>query len=138
MDERVRAFADHPIRRACAFAGFGVGLVLVALSFDLALACRVGAVLLVGLWAALVIAAQRALRRDVRRTEFWTLLRMAGGVEVRRLLELPAERRQALLGGMLRERLLWHADRVGLAALALAAAGYLLLGLRAWRSLAGG
>lgn len=136
MDDRIRAIADYPIRRACGFVGLGTVLVLLSLSFDLPLAFRVAAVLLCGLWAALSIAAQRAPQRDVRRTEFWALLRHLGGPQAEWLLALPAERRQALLGELLRERLLWHADRAGLAALALAAIGFALLGLKALRAAA--
>ena len=133
MDDSIRAIADHPIRRACGFAGLATGLVLVALSFDLPLACRTSAVMLAAVWAALWAAALRAPRRDVRRTEFWALLHQSGTEQAAWLLALPAERRQALLGTLLQERLLWHADRAGLAALALGAAGFALLGLRVLR-----
>lgn len=134
MDDAIRDLADHPIRRAVGFALMAVLLVLVALSFDLVLACRTSAVLLAGLWVALWVAAQRAPSRDVRHTEFFLLLRDSGSESAVRLLSLPPERRQDMLGGLLRERLLWHADRVALAALAVGAAGFLLFGLRALRT----
>lgn len=109
--DRIRAVADQTIRRACAFAGLGVGFTMLALSFDLVLAFRVGAVLTTAVFAALLWLGWRAPRFDVRRTELWWV--------TGRQLRLPRERVQALLGGVLRERYFWHADRAALLAVGL-------------------
>ncbi|MCS6855796.1 MAG: hypothetical protein NZ523_13735 [Elioraea sp.] len=101
--ERIRAVADQTIRRACGFAGLGIGATMLALSFDVVLAFRVGAVLTTFVLVALLYLGQRAPRYDVRRTELWSV--------VGRSMPLSRERVQALLGGVLRERYLWHADR---------------------------
>jgi len=101
--ERIRAIPDQTIRRACAFAGLGIAATMLALSFDVVLAFRVGAVLTTFLLVALLYLSHRAPRYDVRRTELWWV--------VGRSIPLSRERVQALLGGVLRERYLWHADR---------------------------
>lgn len=112
----IRVLADLSIRRACGFAGLGIGVMMLALSFDVVLACRAGAGLTALLCLGLVGAAWRAPRRDVRRTELWALLAGTTGELARRL---PPARAQELLGSLLQERLLWHAERVGVIALAL-------------------
>ena len=43
--DTIRALADQSIRRACAFASLGIAVVMLALSFDILLACRAGAAL---------------------------------------------------------------------------------------------
>ncbi len=101
--ERIRAVADQTIRRACGFAGLGIGTTMLALSFDMVLAFRVGAVLTTFVLVVLLYLGYRAPRYDVRRTELWSV--------VGRSLPLSRERAQALLGGVLRDRYLWHADR---------------------------
>lgn len=120
--DRILAVADQTIRRACAFAGLGVGFTMLALSFDMVLAFRAGAVLTTAVFATLLWLGHRAPRFDVRRTELWSV---AG-----RHLKLPHERVQALLGGVLRDRYLWHADRAALLAVGFWAAAGLLWLLR--------
>lgn len=112
------ALADQSIRRACGFAALAIGMVMLSLSFDLALAFRSGAALAGLLCLGLAAAAWQAPYRDVRRTELWALLAGTAGERLR-LQRLPRAEAQALLSGVLRDRLLWHADRVGLVALAL-------------------
>ncbi|WP_439578721.1 hypothetical protein [Elioraea sp.] len=109
--DRILAVADQTIRRACAFAGLGVGLTMLALSFDMVLAFRAGAVLTTAVFAMLLWLGHRAPRADVRRTELWSV--------VGRGLQLSRERAQAVLGGVLRERYLWHADRAAVMAVGL-------------------
>ncbi len=121
--ETLRDLADQSIHRACGFAGLAAGTVLLALSFDLPLALRAcGAIL--GLFAlGLALAGWRAPRKDVRRTELWSLLAGTAGEGFRRL---PRPQAQAVLSGVLRERLLWHADRVAAVALAVWLPGALI------------
>lgn len=108
----VADIADRPIRRAIGFFAFAVCLVLLALSYDALLALRAAAILVSGLWLVLLLWGASAPRRDVRRTEFWTLLEAAEGAEAAALRALPPERRQRQVGALLRARLLWHAERV--------------------------
>lgn len=124
--ERIIAIADQTIRRACGFAGFAVGATMVALSFDLVLALRVGAVMTTAVCIALFVQSIRAPQNDVRRTELYSV--------VGRSLSLPRERTQRLLGQVLAERYLWHADRAAVAAVLLWSAALALWLLRLLRA----
>jgi hypothetical protein len=124
--DQIIAVADQTIRRACGFAGFAVGATMLALSFDLVLALRVGAVMTTAVCVTLFIQSCRAPGADVRRTELYSV--------VGRTLMLPKERTQRLLGEVLAERYLWHADAAALAALALWAGALLLWVLRLLRA----
>jgi hypothetical protein len=108
--DSVRVAADISIRRACGFAGLGIGTVMLAFSYSLPLALRAGAALTAAVCLSLVLSAWRAKRRDVRRTEVWTLLPSTAGAFIR---SLPPREAQALLSRVLRQRLLWHAERAG-------------------------
>jgi hypothetical protein len=123
----LEAVSDRCIRRALGFAGLAVGLVMMALSFDLALALRSGADLVALTAVALVVGAWRAPRRDMRHSEAWMTLRHLAPewVEQRSRQELQARLRQAW-----RRRLLWHAERLALLALLFWG---LALGVRALR-----
>jgi hypothetical protein len=99
--EHLTTMADFGIRRACGFAGLAIGTVMLSLSFDAVLCFRAGAVLFALAAAILWAMAQGAPRRNVRRTELWMLL---GGQ-----VDLPSARIQPVLGGVLRDRYLWHA-----------------------------
>jgi hypothetical protein len=112
----LRALADQSIRRASGFVELGVGMTMVALSFDPTLSLRVGGDMTALFCLALIGAAWHAPRRDVRRTELWALLAAA---DKRFTHELPLRRAQELLASVLRERMLRQADFVGLTALAL-------------------
>jgi len=114
--DHIRTLADLSIRRACGFVGLGIGTVMLALSYDIELAFRSGAVLMSLVCAVVCVVAWRCPRRDVRATELWSMLMAdspppARGPEAQRLL--------ALAGRILRERLIWHAERIALAAMAL-------------------
>ncbi|MBW8269883.1 hypothetical protein [Caldovatus aquaticus] len=122
MDE-IRALADMTIRRALGFAGLGVCVVMLALSFDLLLSLRAGGQLSALVCLALAVGGWTAPRRDMRRTELWTLLAGTGAAPLRRM---PRAQIQMLLAQVLRERLFWHAERAGLTALALGAAAALV------------
>lgn len=121
--DTIRELADLGIRRALAFAGLAVALTVLALAFQPVMALRTGAVLTAAIWAFLWLAALRAPHRDIRRTELWTMLSGAQAEAVRRLLRGNP---QDLLGTLLRDRLLWHADRMAVVALGFWTAALLL------------
>jgi hypothetical protein len=112
--DTIRELADHAIRRGLGFAALAVGLTVLALAFEPVMALRTGAVLTAAVWAFLWLSALRAPHRDIRRTELWVLLSGVPGEPLRRLLRGNP---QDLLGTLLRDRLLWHADRVAMVAL---------------------
>lgn len=125
--EQIVSVADQTIRRACGFAAFGVSATMLALCFDLVLALRVGAVLTSAICLSLFIQACRAPFADVRRTELYSV--------VGRSLALPRDRTQRLLGEVLAERYLWHADRAAVAAIALWFGALMLVCVRVLRAL---
>lgn len=124
--EQIITVADQTIRRACGFAAFAVGATMLALSFDLVLALRVGAVMTTAICVTLFIQSCRAPEADVRRTELYSV--------VGRTLMLPKDRTQRLLGEVLAERYLWHADAAAVAAIALWAGAVLLWVIRLLRA----
>ncbi len=128
--DAVRIMADLSIRRACGFGAIGIACVMLALSYDLALSFRTGAELIALFCLGLGFAAWRAPRRNLRHSELWSLLDQGDGAFVR---HLPRGEAQSLLAGVLRSRLLWHAERLGVASIALWAIALLfgLLGLTA-------
>ncbi len=113
--EIMQALADHSIRRALGFAGLAVGMVMLSLSFDATLALRASADLLGLVCAALLFCAWRAPRRNMRHTETWTLLQSHMPEFARRI---PEREVQETLSRILRQRLVWHAERIGAVALA--------------------
>lgn len=119
---------DRSIRRGLGFAGLAIGTVMVALSFDLALALRSGADLIGATAVALLIAAWHAPHRDLRRSRAWAALDELRPEVVRGRPMRDVQRR---LQEVLRRRLVWHAQRVGLAAVALWAATLTLIAARA-------
>lgn len=113
--DRLDVFADISIRRACAFVGLGAATVMISLSFDPVLAFRTGADILALLAVGLAFSAWRAPRRNMRHTEVYAMLRGAG---VPRNW-LSAEVNRVQIAAVLRARLAWHAERVGVAAVLL-------------------
>lgn len=109
----LRELADLSIRRACGFAALGIGTVMLALSHDLALAFRSGGDLTALVCLAMLLQAWRAPRRDVRDLELWSLLPGTPGAYAR---NLPRTEAQRLLGRVMRERLLRHAEWAGMLA----------------------
>jgi len=124
--ERLEAFTDISIRRACGFVGLGAATVMISLSFDPVLAFRTGADIAALLAAGLAFAAWRAPRRNIRHTEVYAMLR-ADGVPRN---WLSAEVNRAEIARVLRARLAWHAERVAGLALALWAIALLFWLLR--------
>ncbi len=111
--EALQAHMDAGIRRAIAFFGVAAAVVLLTLTFDALLALRTGAEMGAFLVIGLALAGRRAPHRNLRRPELQTALREAGVPLVR----LAAAETTAEAGEVLRERLYWHAARVGLAAI---------------------
>ncbi|HUF45696.1 MAG TPA: hypothetical protein VMN43_10160 [Aestuariivirgaceae bacterium] len=66
--------AQLSVGRACGFAGFGISLTVLALSFDPLLAVKIGAVLSLGLTLTLLILASRARHTPHQSTEVWLLI----------------------------------------------------------------
>lgn len=129
--ESLQTLADLSIRRACGFALLAVGMVMLALSFDLPLAFRTGASMTSILCGVLAFMGWRSPRRDVRRTEFWV---MFAATNPDLVATRDTRRLQATARRIWRDRLVWHADRVGLAALALWAGAGLATLLQALRN----
>lgn len=112
----LQTLADISIRRACGFAALGIGTVMLALSYDLELAFRSGAILTSIACGVIWLFAWWSPRRDVRETELWSML----AHERLYLTRGPeAPRVQVLAGRVLHERLVWHAERIALAAMVL-------------------
>jgi hypothetical protein len=66
--------AQMSIGRGCGFAGFGIALVVVALSFEPVLAAKIGAALCLGLTLTLLVLANRAHNTPYQSTEVWLLI----------------------------------------------------------------
>lgn len=111
----IDAVVDHCIRRGLGFVGLAVGTVMLSLSFDFGLALRAGADILAVTAIVLLWASWRAPRRDHRRSEAWAML-VSYSPELAGRLSRPEAQR--LITESLRRRMLWHAERVGLGALA--------------------
>jgi hypothetical protein len=118
---------DRCIRRGLGFVGLGVGMVMLALSFDLPLALRSGASLAAMAAVSMLLGAWHAPRRDMRHSEAWMTLNDVVPEFVRRR---PKQEVQQLLRETMRRRLVWHAERVGLLAIGLWVLALGVLGLR--------
>ena len=114
--EILQTLADLSIRRACGFAALAIAVVMLALSFDLVLAFRSGAVLTSLLCGIVWAMALWSPRRDMRSTEMWMLLRQERLFLTR---GAQAPRTMALARQVLRDRLTWHGERIAVAAMAL-------------------
>jgi hypothetical protein len=122
--DRLRYFADVSIRRACGFGLIAIATAMTGMSHDVVLAMRGGAVMFMIMGAILLWKALRAGAKHYRRTEVWILLDGQ--------LDWPEHRRQELIGGILRERYMWHAEVTAIAAAALWVLAFFLSVLRAW------
>ncbi|MBR0656264.1 hypothetical protein [Plastoroseomonas arctica] len=121
MDVLVR-LADRAIRRLCAPPGLGMVLVMLAFAATPPVALRFAGHVAGVTGLALLIAAWRAPRRDLRHSTLWARL----GAEAESLARLVAGGVvQAQLAKTLQARLLWHAERIGALAMALWAASLL-------------
>lgn len=114
--EILQTLADISIRRACGFAALGIGTVMLALSYDLELAFRSGAILTSIACGVIWGFAWWSPRRDVRETELWSMLAHER-VHLTRGPDAP--RIMALAGQVLHARLVWHGERIAVAAMGL-------------------
>ena len=72
--ERLQHLANVSVGRACGFAGFGILVAMMGLSYDPRLAASVGASLTMILSFVLVLKGLRAPHDDYRQTELWLML----------------------------------------------------------------
>ncbi|WP_270937770.1 hypothetical protein [Falsiroseomonas oryzae] len=112
----VEAVTDRCIRRGLAFAGLAVATVMLALSFDLPLALRTGADLSAVVAVVILLVAWRTPHRDLRDSEAWVMLNELAPHPLRGSAKADLQQR---LRETLRRRLIWHAERVGILAVAL-------------------
>jgi hypothetical protein len=117
--ERVRNLADLSIRRGCGFGLIAIGTAMTGMAGDIAMAIKGGAIMTTLMGAVLVIKALRASATNYRRTEVWIMLG-------KKIDGWPPHRLQQLIGGILRDRYLWHAEKTAVAALTLWMATFVL------------
>jgi hypothetical protein len=120
--EQLRIAADLSIRRACGFGGLGIGCTMLALAYDFPLSLRIGGDLMAIGCAVLLVAAWCAPHRDLRHAEVWYLMPEWAFESLR---SLPREEWHGMVARVLRSRMLWHAERVGVAAIALWAGAWI-------------
>jgi hypothetical protein len=101
--DHLRDLADLSIRRGCGFAAIGIVSVMTGLAGDAVLAAKGGALLVTLTAVVLLYKGLKAPARNYRRTELWIMLD-------RKLHGVPESRAQHLIGRILRERYMWHAQ----------------------------
>lgn len=74
MLARIESLAELSVARGCGFAGLAILTFMVGLSWDLALACKVGGLLALFVCMLLLLKTWRAPYRSVRKTELWMML----------------------------------------------------------------
>jgi len=109
--ERLEAMADLVIRRALGFASLAIALVVLSLSFQLALALRSGAILVTLLWLIVLLKLVYVPGQDMRHSELWLMVAERHSPDA-----LPM---QAAMRVAFANRLRWHADRIGVFAVTL-------------------
>ena len=109
--DRIFYYADLSIRRACGFGFIAIATAVVGLYWDAALMVKAAAIGVSLMVAILLYKALEAPKRPYKRTELWLLLNKTH--------DFPESRVQDVLGGVLRDRYLWHATVTGVAALVL-------------------
>ncbi|MCC7427486.1 MAG: hypothetical protein IT557_11305 [Alphaproteobacteria bacterium] len=116
--ERIRTMADLSIRRACGFGALAIAATMVGFAFDPVASLRVGALGAVTVLVVLLFKAWQAPTRSYRKAEVWLLLDRKHG--------LPEARAQEIIGRILRERFMAHAEIAAAAALILWGLAFLL------------
>ncbi|HXV23695.1 MAG TPA: hypothetical protein VED46_05490 [Alphaproteobacteria bacterium] len=106
--ERIRQFAELSVRRACAFAALAIATLMIGLSADPLVALKTGAISSTLLWVILFIKSLRSGQTDYRKTELWILLD--------RRHDLPEAQAPRVIGGVLRDVYLRHAELAAWAA----------------------
>lgn len=74
MLARIRFLAGLSVARGCGFAGLAILTLMVGLSWDVPLACKVGGLLSLLVCIVLLLKAACAPYRPVRKTELWMML----------------------------------------------------------------
>lgn len=115
---RVRACARESVGKACAFAGLGISVIMVGLSFNPAMCAKAGGALTTLLSLVLTWYAVEAPRRPYRRTEVWLLLG--------KQLDVPESHMQRMIATELRDAYAKFAKITGLTGLALWGGGLLI------------
>lgn len=128
--DTLRTLADHAIRRVLLGLVLGIVAVMAGLAHAPLLALQSGALLTAALWLMLWALAVSVPRRDLRGTQLWQQLSTLAGEKAVRLRGREGHRQ---LAAILAERLMWHADRAGMAAMSLSGITLLTLGYRALR-----
>ena len=93
--------AQLSVGRACGFAGFGIALTVLGLSFEPVLAAKMGAVLSLGLTLTLLVFAGRARHTPHETTEVWLL--------IDRKSRPPAQHARRIINDARRFAMLWFA-----------------------------
>ena len=119
---RITHWTDVSIRRALGFAMIAMLSIGAGLSFDPPMALKSSALEAMLAAAILIYKAIPAPTRDYRRTEVWMLLDKTH--------HLPETRAQAVIGTILRERYLKHAEYAAIVACTCWAASFALQALR--------
>ena len=119
---RLSQAADLSIRRGIGFAYIAIGTAMAGMAFDGYLTVKTGAILSTLVVAVLGTKALRAPRRPYKRTELW--------IVVDKDHRVPEDRAQDVIGHVLRERYLWHAQLIAGVAVALWLVGFAILALR--------
>ena len=112
--------AQVSVGRACGLAGFGISLIVLALSFEPVIAAKVGAVLTLGLTLTLLVCANQADTTPHQSTEVWLLIDEKS--------RPPARHARRIINEARRFAMLWFA-RWAAAASAMFAASAILLAL---------
>lgn len=116
--KEIEQAAQISVGRACGFAGFGIALSVMALSFEPVVAIKTGAVLTLGLTISLLICASMAHNTPHQRTEVWLLID-----ERSRPPERQAKR---IINEARRTAMLWFASWTALTSALFAGAGLAL------------
>ena len=101
--DAIRNAAYVSIGRACGFAGLAVMVIMLGLSFDLALAAKAGGLISLSASGLIWLYGMRAPTRPYRRTEAWLIL----PTEFRP----PAVVAQKLIGESLQDASFWFAKQ---------------------------
>lgn len=101
------------VGRACGFAGLAIFCVIFGMSFDPALAARIGGGLCVALALVLAAYAYRAPIRPYKRTELWLILAKDK--------RPPAVVAQRVIGNALRDTYIWFSRQSAIIAMVLLA-----------------
>lgn len=103
--ERLEALADLVIRRAIGFAALAIALVVLSLSFQLALVLRSGVMLVTLLWLILLLKLAYVPSQNMRHSEIWLMVADRHAPDA---VPMQNAMRMAFAN-----RLRWHADRAG-------------------------